>query len=126
MILSRWIVVLVIALVLGFAPSAESFAQEKKPDAKSEEPAVPKPMAEQQKRIDQFVKQLGADSFDEREQAQKELEKIGLPALASVRQAAKSTEAEVARRAGDILERLEELLKASKQLAPKKVHLALK
>src|SRR5262245_11103664 len=95
----RWNVVL--AVVLTLAMTSGNFAQEKKPDAKSEEPTLPKATPEEQKRIDQLIKQLDADSFDEREMAQKELGKIGLPALEALRQATKSKEAELARRAED-------------------------
>jgi hypothetical protein len=124
MIPSRWNLGLAIVLTLGMGLG--SLAQEKKPDAKGEEPALPKATPEEQKRIDQLIKQLGADSFDEREMAQKELEKIGLPALESLRQATRSKEAELARRAEDLVARLQELVKSGQLLGAKKVKLALK
>jgi hypothetical protein len=121
---SRWNVTL--AAVLSLAVLAlGGLAQEKKPDAKTEEPA-PKPTPEQQQRIDQLIKQLGSDNFEERERAQHELLKIGLPALESLRLATKDSEFEVSRRAAELVGRLEELLTSRKDLAPKKVHLKLK
>jgi hypothetical protein len=127
MILSRRKVVFAVGLALAVATTAIPLrAQEKdKPPAKAEEPAAPKPTPEQQKRINQLIVQLAADGFDEREQAQKELEKIGPAALESLRKATKNPDAEIVRRAADLVARLEELLKSGQQLAPKKVHLKL-
>jgi hypothetical protein len=125
MIPPRWKVLLAVGLTLAVVGVRVDAQEKDKPPAKAEE-ALPKPTAEQQKRIDELIKQLGADGFDEREQAQKELEKIGPVALESLRKAAKSPEAEVARRATDLVARLEELLKSGKPLAPKKVNLKLK
>jgi HEAT repeat protein len=50
-------------------------------------------------RIARLVRQLGAESFEERERATRELLEIGGPALAALRDAAASTDAEIARRA---------------------------
>jgi hypothetical protein len=108
-----------VGLVFVLLVNASGTAQEKKPD----EPTLPKATPEQQKRIDQLIKQLGSEGFTEREQAQQELARIGLPALESLRQAAKDPEVEVSRRAAELVARLEELLAAQKDLAPKKVHL---
>jgi hypothetical protein len=120
MISPRWKALLTVGLTLVAAVVSVAV------EAQDRDKPPPKPMPEQQKRIDQLIAQLGADGFDEREQAQKELEKIGLPALESLRKAAKNPEAEIARRAADLVMRLEELLKSGKQLAPKKVNLKLK
>jgi hypothetical protein len=125
MLLPRWKVVLALGLALT-AAVALSFGQDKKSDAKSDEPTAPKPTPEQQKRIDQLIKQLASDDFTEREQAHKELAKIGPAAIPALREAAKSPEAEVKRRAADLVSHLEELLKSAKHLAPKKVHLKFK
>lgn len=84
------------------------------------------PNAEEQKRIDKLIAQLNADDFEARNAAEKELMKIGPPALESLRKAAKSTEPEIARRAADLVSQLEELLKSGKQLTPKKVNLKVK
>lgn len=54
-------------------------------------------------RIALLIKQLGADKFQEREEATKALDAIGLSALDALRAAEKSTDAEVRRRAGDLV-----------------------
>src|SRR5262245_40118863 len=87
---------------------------------------TPGPTAEQQERIKQLIKQLNADDFEQRQQAQLELEKIGLPALEALRQAKKDRQPETARRAAEIVDRLEDLLKAGAKLPGKKVNLKLK
>ena len=130
MSLSRWklsfaVGLTVAAIAWSVGSDLPAVAQQKKPDAKSDETTAPKPTPEQKKRIDQLIKQLEADDFDARA-AQKELEKIGPAALDSLRLAAKSSEAETKRRAAELITRLEEQLQSSKQLTPKKVHLQLK
>jgi formylglycine-generating enzyme required for sulfatase activity len=56
-------------------------------------------------RIDRLIRQLGSDSFAQREAAGKALEAIGTPALAALRQAAAgSADIEVRRRAGRLVE----------------------
>ncbi len=50
-------------------------------------------------RVERLVRQLGSESFDEREKAVKELIEIGAPALEALRKAASSSDAEVAMRA---------------------------
>ena len=66
------------------------------------EAAAPKraPSAE---RIRQLVSQLGDDSYQVREQAQKQLIEIGPPATAAVQEATRSDDPEVKQRAGKIL-----------------------
>jgi hypothetical protein len=53
--------------------------------------------------IERLVKRLGSDSFEEREAASKALERVGEPALPALRQAIGSEDAEVRRRARDVL-----------------------
>ena len=53
--------------------------------------------------IAKLIKQLGSPKFTEREAACQRLEKIGLPALANLRQAAESKDLEVRRRARELL-----------------------
>jgi hypothetical protein len=57
--------------------------------------------------IAKLVKQLGSSDFKERETASKGLEKVGFPALDALRNAAASTDAEVARRAAHLVEIIE-------------------
>jgi hypothetical protein len=122
----RWKVTLALGLVLAAGWNGTQIFAQDKPPAKAEEPTAPKPTEEEQKRIDKLIAQLGADGFEEREQAQKDLEKIGPAALESARKAAKSKDSEVARRAGDLVTRFEEMLKTDKVLAPKMVNLKFK
>jgi C-terminal peptidase prc len=58
-------------------------------------------------RIALLIKQLGADKFEKREEATKALDAIGIPALDALRAAEKSTDAEVRRRAGDVVAAIE-------------------
>jgi hypothetical protein len=70
------------------------------------EPDKPKPPSKEQ--IAKWVKQLGDGDFDTREKASEELWKHARAAESALRQAAKSDDAEVARRAGEIVERLDD------------------
>jgi formylglycine-generating enzyme len=66
-------------------------------------------------RIDRLIRQLGSESFAQREEAGKALEAIGLPALSALRKAAStSADAEVRRRAGQLVE---EVLRRSRPVA---------
>jgi hypothetical protein len=66
---------------------------------------VPDPKAGEQAR--KLVAQLGADDFEEREQAQEGLLALGKAAVPELERAAKSSDVEVARRAKECLTRLE-------------------
>jgi hypothetical protein len=57
--------------------------------------------------IAHLVEQLGSPKFEEREAASKALDKIGEPALEALRGAARSRDAEVRRRAADLLKAIE-------------------
>jgi hypothetical protein len=61
-----------------------------------------------------------------RQKATAALEAIGLPALEALRKAAVGDDAEVKRRAGDLVGKLEKKAEAARVLAPKKVHLVCK
>ncbi len=78
------------------------------------------------KRLETLVKQLASSRYVEREDAQRELETIGAPALDALRAAVKDSDPEVSRRAADMVGRLEEKLTTAKLLAPKMVKLSLK
>jgi hypothetical protein len=58
-------------------------------------------------KIDKLVKELGADEWAARENASKELLKIGKPALPALKEALKSKDPEVATRAKDLVEKVE-------------------
>jgi len=77
-------------------------------------------------RIEELVKQLGSSKFAERDKAKRELESIGAPALPALRQGAKSEDAEVSRRAGELLRTLQDKLTTAAYLSPKKVRLNVK
>jgi hypothetical protein len=76
--------------------------------------------------IDRLIKQLGSDSFAEREKASHELAAIGVPALQALRQAVQSTDAEVRKRAEELLPKIEMQAESMRVLAPKLVHLIYK
>jgi hypothetical protein len=57
--------------------------------------------------IDRLVRQMGSDSFTERQKASKTLEAIGEPALEALREAAGSSDAEVRRRATELVHTIE-------------------
>ena len=61
----------------------------------------------ERKRIGELIKRLGADDFDDRERAAKELRKVGGPATSLVRAAAASTDAEIAVRAKAFLKEVD-------------------
>ncbi|GEM_PF-1880298 len=79
-----------------------------------------------QKRIDKLIEQLGSSNFAEREKASRELAAIGVPALDALRQATKSEDAEVRKRAEEILPRIERQAESMRVLAPTRVHLIYK
>jgi hypothetical protein len=76
--------------------------------------------------IDKLIKQLSSDAFAEREKAGQELERIGVPALEALRKAAQSDEADLKKRAEEILAKVEKKAESAKVLAPKRVHLTYK
>ncbi len=90
--------------------------------------SLPSPAEEtsQQEKIDKLIEQLGSGKFTEREKATKELTTLGLPALDALRKAAKSEDAEIRKRAEDILPKIERQAQAIRILAPKRVRLAYK
>jgi HEAT repeat protein len=59
------------------------------------------------KKIDALVKKLGSGNFAERDQARKELETIGMPALEPLRKAAKNSDLEASRRATELVKTIE-------------------
>jgi hypothetical protein len=58
--------------------------------------------------IDRLVRQMGSDSFTERQKASKALEAIGEPALETLRKAAKDGDAEIRRRATELVRTIED------------------
>ncbi|HTK75005.1 MAG TPA: hypothetical protein VL371_07070 [Gemmataceae bacterium] len=72
---------------------------------------------------ERLVQRLGSPRFAEREAAFKALDALGAVALPALRNAAKSKDAEVRQRAGELLGKLERAADAAEAFAPTKVHL---
>ena len=84
-----------VVVTLLFAVHTSGPTAETKKDAPSDE------------KINQFIKQLGDDSFDKREQATKELIDIGTPAIPHLRKALKdTTDLETRTRINNILDKV--------------------
>jgi len=77
-------------------------------------------------RVGQLIKQLGSPKFAVRDRAKRELEAMGPAALEALRQASKSNDMEISRRAGELIKRFEDKIATDSLLAPKKVNLNLK
>jgi hypothetical protein len=75
---------------------------------------------EMTKKLAAAVKRLGDTSFEEREAASKELREIGLRAYPALQEAARSSDAEVKRRATQLLEEVRERVSADDLTFPKK------
>ncbi len=82
--------------------------------------------APNKEKIDKLIEQLGSGNFTERENAAKELETIGAPALEALRKAAKSSDAEVRKRAKTILSKIDNEREIPRVLAPKRIRLVYK
>jgi hypothetical protein len=86
-------------------------------------PAAGHPGAADLRRL---VDQLGSPSFNEREEASAALNAAGEPALTVLRDAAASDDAEIRRRAADLVRRIELRLETDHLMAPTKVKLSFK
>jgi hypothetical protein len=72
-----------------------------------------------QANVDEWILRLGADEIETREQAQRELLKIGAPAATLLKRASKDPDLERASRARTILARIEGNNKASDEKPPR-------
>ena len=61
-------------------------------------------------RIEKLVAQLGSNNFQAREDATKQLDSIGLPALEALKNATQSSDAERRRRAEELVSKIEKRL----------------
>ncbi len=77
-------------------------------------------------RIARLVAELGSARFADRDQATRDLDAIGEPALAALRQAARGSDAEVCRRAEELIERIAKRVETAKLLEAKRVRLVFK
>ncbi|MFO0879287.1 MAG: HEAT repeat domain-containing protein [Gemmataceae bacterium] len=73
--------------------------------------------------IARLIQQLGADTFAEREAASQALDRLGAPALEALQKASRHSDAEVRKRAIDLVGRIEKRVETSRVLAPTLVHL---
>ena len=90
--------------------------------------SLPSPADEapSKEKIDKLIELMGSGTFSEREKATKELAAIGVPALDALRKAAKSDDAEVRKRAEELMPKIEARAESIRVLAPKRVHLVYK
>lgn len=77
-------------------------------------------------KIATLIEQMGSGTFAEREAATKALAAIGVPALEALRQAAKSEDPEVRKRAEEIIPKIEIQAESKRILGPKRVQLVYK
>jgi len=77
-------------------------------------------------RVARLVAELGSSRFADRDRASRELDAIGEPALSALRQAARGSDAEVCRRAEELIERIEKRVETAKLLQAKRVRLIFK
>jgi hypothetical protein len=73
-----------------------------------------------------LVGQLGSDSYPEREDAARDLDRLGAAVLPRLRQAARSSDAEVRRRAAELIQVIEQREQTRRLLYPQSVRLVLK
>jgi hypothetical protein len=90
--------------------------------------SLPSPAGESadKEKIAKLIDQLGSGAFAERQKATKELAAIGAPALEALRKAAQSEDAEVRKRASELLKKIEKEVVSTRLLAPKRIHLVYK
>jgi hypothetical protein len=77
-------------------------------------------------RIEKLVAQLGSNNFQAREDATKQLDSIGLPALEALKNATQSSDAERRRRAEELVSKIEKRQESARLLAPTKITLRCK
>jgi RNA polymerase sigma factor (sigma-70 family) len=86
-------------------------------------PASQTTAAGDEARIVKLIDQLGSSSFADREEATKELNQIGVPALDALRKAAQSDDLEQKKRASDLVNKIEGRALQATILTPKRVRL---
>src|SRR5262245_4922405 len=77
-------------------------------------------------RITRLIGDLGDRRYDKREAADRALRLIGMPALDALRQATRSTDPEVRRRATRLVRLIEQQAETDRLLAPQRVRLVYK
>ncbi len=76
-------------------------------------------------RIDDLIEQLGSGKFQQRNSAQKELEAIGLPALAQLKKTMQDAGPEINRRAAEVVRKIQEKKNTADVLTAKNIHLKI-
>lgn len=77
-------------------------------------------------KITKLIEKLGSGDFAEREKAYQDLDALGAPALEALRKATKSEDAEVRRRADELVAKIEKIAEREKILKPTMVRLNYK
>ncbi len=93
------------------------------PQLRADPPQAEAAAKSEVKRITDLVGQLGNLEFQDREQATAKLISTGAPALDYVQKATTSSDAEIRRRAGVIVTRIEKDIETARLLKPKRIHL---
>jgi hypothetical protein len=90
--------------------------------------SLPSPADENadKEKIAKLIDQLGSSIFAERQKATKEIAAIGAPALEALRKAAQSEDAEVRKRANELVQKIEKEVVSARLLTPKRIHLVYK
>jgi hypothetical protein len=78
------------------------------------------------KKIAKLIEDLGSDTFADRQKANETLDAIGEPALEALRKATKSRDAEIRKRAADLVSKIETRVQSGRVLKPTMVHLVFK
>jgi hypothetical protein len=77
-------------------------------------------------KISKLIEKMGSSDFEDREEAQKQLDAIGEPALEALKKAMSSEDTEVRRRAEELVKKIEKRTESTKVLQPTKIHLVYK
>lgn len=75
--------------------------------------------------VSQLISRLGSPAYHEREAACRELDRLGEPALRDLKQATYSGDSETARRAGELVRRIEQRAANARFLAPTQVDVTI-
>jgi hypothetical protein len=74
--------------------------------------------------VARLIRQLGSEQYSEREAASRQLDSVGPDCLEALRQATRDDDAEVRRRAAELVARIEQRLENQKLLTPRRIRLA--
>ena len=77
-------------------------------------------------RVPRLIRDLGSSQYGQREEAMKQLDTLGTPALAALREATQTDDLEVRRRCQALVERIEKRVQSAQLLEPRRVHLVFK